>query len=112
MLSIDGAVRVYLAPGVTDMRKSIDTMASWWPSRWPWTRCPATCSPSATASATRSRSSEPFFQAVCFFASIPHKIARCKNTLHRVIMMDNFRAPPPCGWMTQLLVKGVALSLN
>jgi len=27
MLSIDGSVRVYLAPGVTDMRKSIDTLA-------------------------------------------------------------------------------------
>ena len=26
MLSIDGSVRVYLAPGVTDMRKSIDTL--------------------------------------------------------------------------------------
>ena len=25
-LSIDGSVRVYLAPGVTDMRKSIDTL--------------------------------------------------------------------------------------
>ena len=27
MLSIDGSVRVYLTPGVTDMRKSIDTLA-------------------------------------------------------------------------------------
>lgn len=27
MLAIDGSVRVFLAPGVTDMRKSIDTLA-------------------------------------------------------------------------------------
>jgi len=47
---------------------------------------------------------EPFFQAACFFASIPNKISRCKVTLHREIMMNNFRDPPPCRWMTQLSV--------
>lgn len=27
------------------------------------------------------------------------KIARCKVTLHRAIMMDDFRAPTPCKWI-------------
>ncbi len=40
---------------------------------------------------------ESVFGVVClFFLDSKKKIARCKVTWHRAIVMDDFRAPPPC----------------
>lgn len=55
---------------------------------------------------------EPPFQAVCLFFLDSKKIARCKVTLQRAIMMDDFRAPPPPRWMTQLSIIAINLCSN
>ncbi len=50
------SLKVYLAPGATDMRKSIDGLALWSARCWSLTHSPRACSYSATGGAISSKS--------------------------------------------------------